>query len=106
LVEAAGGDLGRMRVDGDGGKALRRRDVAQMTAEALLVDREIVVERQQHGRDDAVGDELGVTGHCRLLSGRRMDSAAIPYGSGRSPARDRRLGLMSAGFRAYDAAIP
>src|SRR5262249_32671437 len=69
LVEAAGGDLGRMRVDGDRGEALGRRDVAQVTAEALLVDREIVVERQQHGRDDAMGNEVGVTGHFRLLRG-------------------------------------
>ena len=63
LVEAAGGDLGRMRVDGDGGDALGRRHVAQVRAEALLVDREILVERQQHGRDDAVRNIGGVTGH-------------------------------------------
>ena len=38
LVEAAGGDFGRMGVDGDGGNVRRRRDVAQMLAEALLID--------------------------------------------------------------------
>ena len=56
LVEAAGGDLGRMRVDGDGRQAFDRRHVAQMLAEARLVDGEIVVERQQHRRDHAVRD--------------------------------------------------
>ena len=34
LVEGAGGDFGRMRVDGDGREALDRGDVAQMLAEA------------------------------------------------------------------------
>ena len=75
LIEAAGGDLGRMGVDGDGGEALHRGDVAQMAAEALLVDREIVVERQQHGRDDAVRDVVGMTGHLGLL-GRRLRGCA------------------------------
>ena len=55
LLEGAGGDLGRMGVDGDGGDAGRRRHVAQMLAETRLVDGEIGIERQQHGRDDAVG---------------------------------------------------
>ena len=45
-----------MRVDGDGGQAFDRRDVAQMLAEACLVDRQIVVERQQHRRNHAVGN--------------------------------------------------
>ena len=54
LVEGAGGDFGRMRVDGDGGQAFDRRHVAQVLAEVRLVDRQIVVERQQHGRNDAV----------------------------------------------------
>jgi len=63
LVEGARRDLGRMRVDGDARKALHRRDVAQVAAEVLLVDREIVMERQQHRRDDAVRDEGLVTGH-------------------------------------------
>ena len=52
-----------MRIHGDGRKAVRRGDVAQMGAEALLVDGEIVVERQQHRRDDAMGQVMGVTGH-------------------------------------------
>ena len=68
LVEGAGGDLGRMRVDGDRRDARRRRHVAQVLAEALLVDREVVVERQQHRRDDAVRDVGGVTGHGGLLT--------------------------------------
>ncbi len=40
-----------------------RRDIAQMLAEALLVDREVVGERQQDGRNDAMGHIMGVTGH-------------------------------------------
>ena len=66
LVEAAGGDLGRMGIDGDGREALGRRDVAQMLAEALLVDRQVVLERQQDGRNDAVRHIMGVAGHFRL----------------------------------------
>src|SRR5215472_3194746 len=67
LLETAGGDLGRMGVDGDGGEPLGCRHVAQMAAEALFVDRKVIVEGQQHGRDDAVGEVAGVTGHFRLL---------------------------------------
>ena len=52
-----------MRVDCDGGQALHRGDIAQMGAEARLVDREIVVERQQHGRDDALGYEIRMAAH-------------------------------------------
>jgi len=63
LLETAGGDLGRMRVDGDGGEPLGGRHVAQMAAEALFVDRKVIVEGQQHGRNDAVGEVAGVTGH-------------------------------------------
>src|SRR5215831_11602754 len=65
--ETAGGDLGRMRVDGDGGEPFGGRHVAQMAAEALFVDRKVIVEGQQHGRNDAVGEVAGVTGHFRLL---------------------------------------
>jgi len=57
----------RMGVDGDGGEPLDCRHVAQMAAETLLVDRKVIVEGQQHGRDDAVGEVAGVTGHSRLL---------------------------------------
>jgi hypothetical protein len=38
-----------------------------MAAETLLVNRKVIVEGQQHGRDDAVGEVAGVTGHSRLL---------------------------------------
>jgi hypothetical protein len=74
LVECAGGDFRGVGVDGDGGNALGGRHVAQVTAEALLVDRKVIVERQQHGRDDAVRDVLGVTGH--VGAPRRDRSAA------------------------------
>ena len=52
-----------MRVEGDGGDAGGRRHVAQMLAEARLVDGEIGIERQQHRRDDAVGQVGLVPGH-------------------------------------------
>ncbi len=52
-----------MRVDGDGGEALDRGDVAQMLAEARFVDRKIVLERQQHRRDYALGDIVRVPWH-------------------------------------------
>jgi hypothetical protein len=52
-----------VRVDRDGCKVWRRRDVAQMLAEALLVDGEIVGERQHDGRNDAVRNIVGVLGH-------------------------------------------
>ncbi len=45
------------------------RHVAQVAAEALLVDRQVVVERQQHRRNDAVRDVGRVTGHEGLLFG-------------------------------------
>jgi hypothetical protein len=63
LIEAARGDLGGMRVDGDGRKTLGRRYVAQMAAEAALIDGEVVVEREQHGRDDTVRDVVRMSRH-------------------------------------------
>src|SRR5713101_2576152 len=60
-VECARGAFGGMRVDGDGRDAVGRRDLAQMLAQGRLVDGEIVVEGQQHCRNDAVR-EVG-TGH-------------------------------------------
>jgi hypothetical protein len=56
FVERARGDFGRVGVDGDGRDAVGRRNVAQMLAERRLIDCEIVVERQEHGRTDAVRD--------------------------------------------------
>ena len=55
-----------MGVDGDGGEPVGRRDVGQVLAEAVLVDRKVVGERQQHSRDNPVGHIMGVTGHLRL----------------------------------------
>src|SRR5262249_47697539 len=46
FVEGTRADLRRMRVNGNRRKPFDRRHVAQMLAEALFVDREIVVERQ------------------------------------------------------------
>ena len=63
LLEGAGRDLGGMGVDGDGGDAGGRRHVAQVLAEARLVDGEIGIEGQQHRRDDAVGQIGLVPGH-------------------------------------------
>jgi hypothetical protein len=44
------------------------RDVAQVLAEACLVDRKIVMERQDHCRDDAMRNVGFVTGHCSISS--------------------------------------
>ena len=66
LVERAGCHLGRVRVDGDGREALGRGHVAQVLAEARLVDRQVVVERQEDGRNDAVRDVALVAGHVAI----------------------------------------
>src|SRR3954452_6450131 len=70
LFEAAGGDFGGMRVDSYGRDAGRRPYVTQMAAEALFVDRQVVVERQQRRRNDTVRNVLSVTGHWGLLRSR------------------------------------
>jgi hypothetical protein len=54
FVECARSDFGRVCVDGDRRQALDRSHIAQVPAEACLVDREIVVERQEHCRNHAV----------------------------------------------------
>src|SRR6185295_15512269 len=56
FIEGAGGDFGGMRIDGDGGEPLDRRHIAQVRAVRRLVDRQVIVERQQHGGDDAGGE--------------------------------------------------
>src|SRR5207244_1655743 len=55
FVEGAGSNLSRMRVNRNRGEALDRRDIAQVPAEARFVDREIVLERQEHRRNYALG---------------------------------------------------
>ena len=83
-----------MRVDGDRGKPFDRRDVAQVAAEALFVDREIVVERQQHGRNDAVGNVMRVTGHFCLLGGGRLHrNRSGPYHARRAEVLCERAAL-------------
>jgi hypothetical protein len=56
-----------MGVDGDGGEARGRRDVAKVLAEVFLVDRQIFRERQQYGRNDAVRYVRGGAGHLSAL---------------------------------------
>ena len=63
LLERAGGDLGRVRVDGNGGEAFDCGHVTKMLAEARLVDRQIVLERQQHRRDHSLGNIVRVPWH-------------------------------------------
>ena len=63
LVERAGSDLGRVRVDGDCGETFHRGNIAQMRAEGRLVDRQVLVERQEHSRDHALGNPLRVARH-------------------------------------------
>jgi hypothetical protein len=65
----ARGDLGRVRVDRDRRKPLHRRDVAQMRPETGLVDREILVERQQHRRYHTLRHEIGMAAHLSSPSG-------------------------------------
>jgi len=66
LIEGAGCDLSRVRVDSDGCQPFGRGDVAQMRAEGRLVDRQVLVERQQNGGNDAARDVLAHAGQ-RLL---------------------------------------
>ncbi len=67
-----------MRVDGNRRQPVDRGDVAQMRPEALLIDRKIVEERQQDGRNDAVRRILGVAGHvAALLYGRVFHTTYI-----------------------------
>jgi len=68
LFRGARGDLGRMRVDRYGRQALNGCDIAQMAAEAVFVDRKIVLEWQQHRGDDAMGHVVGKFTHVDLLS--------------------------------------
>ena len=56
LAETAGGDLGRVRVDGDGREAFDGGHASKVLAEARLVDGEIAIKWQQHRRDHAVRD--------------------------------------------------
>jgi hypothetical protein len=75
LVEGAGRNFSRMGVDGDRGQALDGGDIAQMLAEVDLVDRQVVLERQQHRRNDAVGDVIYVPGHGFLRPIRHSGTA-------------------------------
>ena len=52
-----------MGVDGDGGEPVGRRDIGQMLAEGFLIDAQVLGEGQQDGRDDTVGQVMGMTGH-------------------------------------------
>ena len=67
LLERAGMHFRGMTVDGDGADAARRRDEGQMPPRLLLVDREIVVEGEQGGRDHALRDVILEAGHAELL---------------------------------------
>ena len=58
LLDGAGMHLGGMGIDGDRGQALDRGDVPQMLAVFRRIDGEIIVERQQAGRNDAGGNEI------------------------------------------------
>ena len=55
-----------------------RRHVPQMLVEALFVDREIVVEGQQHCRDNAVRDVVGVPWHRTLPGNRSFCDSCFP----------------------------
>src|SRR6478736_233 len=65
-----------MRVDGDRRQSFRRDDVAQVLPEIRLVDRQVVMERQDDGRDDAMRDVGLVAGHSWSPSARVADLTA------------------------------
>ena len=67
----------------------RRRHVAQVLAEARLVDRKVVMERQEDGGDDAVRDVGLVTRHrSSLLQANPCRASTAIH---RSPARRARI---------------
>ncbi len=67
FLESAGGDFGGMRIDGKRRKAFDGGDITQMLAEIRLVDRQVVLERQQYRRDHAMRDIVRVPCHHMLL---------------------------------------
>ncbi len=110
LIGRARGHLGRMRIDRERRQALDRRDVPQMAAETRLVDRQIVMERQQHRGDHSLGNKVFKASHgdlhpiyrwsgeasqshgCALVE-RPHESKAGCYFRGERPAGlDRRAG--------------
>ena len=91
-VETEGADFGRMRVEGDGGKTPDRRHVAQVLAEACLVDGEIGVdgpveeaEEPQDAKQVRVGARLHVGGEAR-----RPRAGAAPEADDRPGPHGRR----------------
>ena len=63
LIKGTRGDFRGMGVDRDRRHALYRRQVAQVRAIGDLVDREILIEGKQRGRDNAVRNVFAVTWH-------------------------------------------
>ena len=100
FVARARGDLGRVRVDRDRRQSLHRGDVAQMSAEARLVDREIVVQRQQDGRDHTLGHEIRMAAHVSSPSALFLSFSVVP---GR---RFNRRGARDALVAPYQVAVP
>ena len=67
LVLGAGSDLGRVRIDRDRGQALHHPHVAQVSAKARLINRKILVKRQQHRRYHTSWYEMSAAAHLCLL---------------------------------------
>src|SRR5713226_9671831 len=63
LVLGAGGYLSRVGIDRDRRQSLHRPDVAQVSSEARLVDRQILVKRQQHRWNHTLWYEIGMAAH-------------------------------------------
>src|SRR5262249_55906736 len=91
LLEGAGCDFGRVGIDRDRGDAGRRGHVAQMLAEGRLVDLQVLVERQQHGRNDAVGNVGLVSRHASPRS-RDFEPSRVVSDLRTSPAGRQALG--------------
>src|SRR5262249_40561255 len=75
LIGRARGHLGRMRVDRDRRQALDACDIAQMAAKRRLVDRQIILERQQHRGAHSLGHEILEASHRNSP----MTSTACPW---------------------------
>ena len=94
-----------MRVDRDRRQSLHRGDVAQVSAEARLVDREIVVERQQHRRDHTLRHEIRMAAHVSSPSALFLSFSVVSFSvvPGR---RFNRRGARDVLVSPYQVAVP
>src|SRR3954447_17179237 len=70
-----------MRIDGQRRQPLGGGDILDVRAERSLVDRQVVVERQQDRRNDAVRQGVRVTRHDGLLKTWRVGFRGMSFGA-------------------------